>query len=131
MSEPFDMNRIHQIFDRLSLCGCGSDAHWNIIQKLLEMAEDHDKNGSFYGPQGDPLCDWIEFGAKVIDSWHLVEHGTGIGWAWLTEDGKLLLRWLRTFGTEEEGENGKPIWPEGSHHAAGCPCGCEDLGKPQ
>lgn len=105
--------KIRTIIGRLDLCGCGTNAHWEIVLKLLEMAEDHDKNGSFYGPDGSELATWIEFGAKVLDSWDLTEHGTGIGGAWLTDEGKLLLEFLRDFGTEDHDMNdnsGQPVW---------------------
>jgi hypothetical protein len=117
---------LHKILDRIDLCGCGTDAHWEIVLRLLKMAENHDKNGSFYGVKGTELAPWIEFGAKVIDGWGLIEHGTGIGWAWLTEDGELLLAWLRKFGTDT-GDDANPVWPEGSLDCGGCPCGCENL----
>ncbi len=67
---------------------------------LLERAEDHDKNGGFYDAE-DAEYTWLEFGAKVIDAAGLIEHGTGIGWAWLTEEGKLLLKFLREFGLSD------------------------------
>lgn len=82
---------------KLDLCGCGSGRTWEIVLFLLEKAEDHDKNGSFYDDQENGFP-WVEFGAHVLDSAGLLEHGTGIGWAWLTEEGRLLLRFLREFG---------------------------------
>ena len=114
-----DALQLRAIIDRLGLCACGTTAHWEIVLHLLERAEDHEKNGSFYKFQmendsQDVRDPWIEFGAKVLDSWHLIDHGTGIGWAWLTDDGKLLLRFLREFGVEgwtSDNESGThPLW---------------------
>lgn len=99
-------DQIRKIIERISICGCGSDAHWECILELLCEAEQH-KDKGFYRDK------WFEFGAKVLDSWELLEHGTGIGWAWLTDDGKLLLEFLREFGTEDHDMNddsGHPIW---------------------
>ena len=105
--------QLRGIIERMDLCACGTDAHWVIVLKLLEMAEDHEKNGSFYGNDGDPTQPWVEFGAKVLNSWDLLEHGTGIGYAWLTDDGKVLLEFLRDFGIEDHDFNegtGQPDW---------------------
>ncbi len=92
------------ISDRIKFCGCGTDADWSVTRQLLERAEDHDKNGSFYRlkeGQSSPLDEWIEFGAKVLDSWGLTEHGSSIGWAWLTLEGERLLAFIRDVGDEE------------------------------
>lgn len=87
------------------MCGCGTDAHWECVLELLGEAEKHSDRG-FYRDK------WYEFGAKVLDGWELVEHGTGIGWAWLTDDGKLVLEFLQDFGTEDHS------WDEGTGHPA-------------
>jgi hypothetical protein len=106
--------RVRTIVGKMNLCSCGTDAHWEVVLKLLEKAADHDKNGSFYGSaESDETKPWVEFGAKVLNSWELIEHGGGIGGAWLTDDGQLLLDFLRDFGTEDhdaiEG-SGQPMW---------------------
>ena len=90
----------------MALCGCGSGDGYECVLELLCEAENHTTEG-FYRDK------WFEFGAKVIDSWNLTEHGTGIGFGWLTDDGKLLLQFLRDFGNE--GNNlcegtGHPEW---------------------
>jgi hypothetical protein len=97
---------VRKIIEKLDLCACGSDAHWECVLELLSEAENHTGDG-FYRDK------WFEFGAKVLDSWGLTEHGTGIGWAWLTDDGKLLLEFLRDFGVEDHDWNtntGHPAW---------------------
>ena len=98
--------KIRTIISRMKLCGCGTDAHWQCVFELLCEAESHTKEG-FYRDK------WFEFGAKCIDSWDLIDHGTGIGRAWLTEDGKLLLQFLRDFGLEDwrtDDDSGHPLW---------------------
>lgn len=42
---------------------------------------------------------WKEFAAKVLDGWGLIEHGTTINFAWITEDGRSVLNYLQTYGT--------------------------------
>ena len=104
--------RVRPIIDRLRLCGCGSDAHWECVIELLSEAEAHSGDTPVPGP-GFYRDKWFEFGAKVLDSWELLDHGTSIAWAWLTEDGALLLEFLRDFGTEGynfEGTTGHPLW---------------------
>lgn len=98
--------KLRAIRARLNLCGCGSSSHWQLISELLREAQSHTHDGFYRDP-------WFEFGAKVLDSWDLLDHGTGIGFAWLTEDGELLLEFLQDFGTEEPDMNddsGHPFW---------------------
>lgn len=92
--------KVRAIIEHMNLCSCGSNTHWECVLELLSEAETHTKDG-FYRDT------WFEFGAKVLDSWELLEHGTAIGFAWLTDDGKLLLEFLRDFGTDEDGH---PVW---------------------
>ena len=106
--------------EKVKLCGCGN-SNWPIILYLLEIAEDHDKRGSFYQLEDGAVLGWREFGAKVLDDWGLIEHGTGIGWAWLTAEGVSLLAWIRANGTDED------AWPEGWQDSLDCPCGCNDV----
>jgi hypothetical protein len=98
--------KIREIIERIDMCPCGTDAHWKVILEVLTEGENHTQNG-FYRNE------WFEFAAKVLDSWNLLEHGTGIGFAWLTEEGKLLLEFLRDFGTEGydiTDDTGHPLW---------------------
>jgi hypothetical protein len=105
--------------EKVKLCGCGT-SNWPILLHLLEIAEDHEKNGLFYDPPEAPIR-WLEFGAKVLDDWGLVEHGTGVGSAWLTEEGTALLAWLRRWGVDDS------AWPDGWCDSIDCPCGCNDV----
>lgn len=95
--------QVRAVLDRLALCGCGSNNHWECLIELLSEAEHHTEGQGFYRDK------WFEFGAKVLDSWGLLEHGTSIGYAWLTDNGKMLLDFLRDFGTDDQDH---PEWVE-------------------
>ena len=103
--------KIREILERISVCGCGTAAHWQCVFDLLTEAENNSNDRlsekGFYRDQ------WFEWGAKVLDKWGLLEHGTGIGWAWLTDDGKMVLEFLRDFGLAEgcvTDDVGHPMW---------------------
>jgi hypothetical protein len=93
-----------ECLDKLGLCGCGTGSEYDVVLFLLERSEKAMEKGSpsFYDPAPDAAAPWVEFGAKVLDARGLLEHGTGIGCAWLTDEGKALLSFLREFGTDRE-----------------------------
>lgn len=105
--------RIHDIVSRIGLCTCGTDeAGWKIVLEVLKEGAAHGYNSETKkeaDPKGFYRDRHFEFAAKVCDSWGLLEHGTGIGWAWLTPDGKLFLRFLNDFDTDDN------IWPDWVH----------------
>lgn len=88
-----------------SPCVCGSGTTWQIVLEILERAASDERIG-FYKPFSDASARWAEFGAHVLDMMDLLEHGTGIGWPWLSDKGKLLLGFLQEFGTDSN------KWPE-------------------
>lgn len=88
-----------------SPCHCGSGTTWEVLLELLRRANDPERVG-FYKPFEDASRRWAEFGAHMLDAMDLAEHGTGIGWPWLTDKGKLLLVFLEEFGTDVD------KWPE-------------------
>jgi hypothetical protein len=96
----------------MQICGCGSsDSPWNVVKLLLDRAlslevKNFFNEKTFYDEAEDASGRWVEFGAKVLDSYGLLEHGTSIGCAWLTDDGRLLLRFIDEFGQEDSD------WPE-------------------
>ena len=123
--------KVRDLIGKLSLCSCGDPtAAWRVILYLLQVAEDHDKWGSFsdrvevalvgdnylgHPPIAAPPLPWREFGAKCLDAWGLTEHGGGISSAWLTAEGDLLLDFLRDFGVEPwdmTDDSGWPGWSE-------------------
>jgi hypothetical protein len=70
------------------LCGCGSDAVPNLLLEVLRWcALEHEEKGR----QGTYRSTEWELAAKVLDSADLVEHGSGIGWPWITPKGKEVL----------------------------------------
>ncbi len=85
------------ILARIKFCGCGSNRKWLTMRQLLENAESHAR--SFYDDDDLPQTEvgFWEFAANCLDSFELIEHGTSIGYAWLTDDGKLLLQFLQDF----------------------------------
>ncbi|MBI2064896.1 MAG: hypothetical protein HYT62_02485 [Candidatus Yanofskybacteria bacterium] len=112
-----DQETLRVFNSKVSLCGCGSATEWDIVKLLLERSRDirvanekesTDKPPCFYDSLDGAPGKWVEFGAKVIDHWGLLEHGVGIGHAWLTDEGELLLRFLSDFGTDSD------KWPEWS-----------------
>jgi hypothetical protein len=101
--------QVRSALAKVPLCGCGSsDAMWSIVLAILDRAEDHEKRGSFYDPMPDHglSSNAVEFAAQALDSSDMTEHGSGIGWAWLTAAGKTVLLFLRKYGVDRE------KWPE-------------------
>ncbi len=88
----------------IGLCGCGSSSKWDVILSVLERAAD--ESHSFYEPIGNAPSAWVEVLAMFLDAAGFLEHGTGIGWAWLTPKGNAVLGFLRHYGTADE------KWPE-------------------
>lgn len=78
------------------LCGCGTGEDFDLLWDVLDWCDNNDdpvvrasvKNGCYCSPA------W-ELAAKVLDKANLVEHGSGIGWAWTTALGKGLLKWKK------------------------------------
>lgn len=88
----------------LCLCGTGKDLEL-LIETLKFAAEDsttkHEKTGRGWD-QGCYQSAGHELAMKVLDSYGFVEHGSGIGWAWVSEDGERLLTMMDTLPNEEE-----------------------------
>lgn len=101
---------LRHALDDVGICGCGSTNKWSLIKDLLERAADHTTNGYFYDPLGDvpPLA--VEVLADMLDNRELLEHGTSISGAWLSDKGREVLEFLRKYGTEPGGMD-DPIWP--------------------
>ena len=112
------------INSKMRLCWCGSRSEFPLILKLLERAEKRNESYKdsisyyeyLYCISGN-IIKWfvVEVFAKVLDSWGLLEHGTGIGWAWLTDDGQMLIDFLREYGTQESRDDGSELWPDWSY----------------
>jgi hypothetical protein len=105
---------ISTVLDKIPLCGCGSsEGMWRTVLAILERSagfraawDRGDSPDGFYSAMGDwpPLA--VEFAAQVLNTAGLMEHGTSVGWAWLTQAGKLVLEFLRKYGCDND------KWPE-------------------
>lgn len=107
------------IYEDLDLCGCGSpECTYKILQLVLQAHKlshelengyeakkqilnnicgiDMNENSNYLG-----LIQFVEY---ILDSYEFMEHGSGIGGAWLTEKGKIFLEVLDTVLKEEEKE---------------------------
>jgi hypothetical protein len=98
---PEKQKQIYEIIDRMGLCECGTGENYNPVEECLQRARD---KGCMYetsdSPDIAPAPKGMYFVSKVCDSWGLLEHGTGCGWPWMTEDGELLLAFLEEFNQE-------------------------------
>lgn len=76
------------------ICGCGSDEIRDLLHECLKWAasgdEQHKKDGSEWD-KGFYRSIQHELAAHILVSVGLLDHGSGIGWAWASEDGKRLL----------------------------------------
>jgi len=71
------------------LCGCDSPGKvYDVLLKYLERLS-KDKTGSGYKTA------YELFFLYAVDHCGITDHGTSIGYAWLTEDGKQALEFLR------------------------------------
>ena len=119
MEEPSELEqlRYRSAINRVPLCGCGS-GQWDVVLAMLERAAASPKpdGASFYDPMpGKDLSGRaVEIVAHALDHVGLLEHGSTIGFAWLTPGGELLLRFLQKYGIDHE------RWPE---WAESCPVG--------
>lgn len=85
-------------YEKLNWCGCGyPDEAKSVIRDYLEVVnKKFDNDADFYDKFGvkyvydDKLLLCL---AYTIDAAGFTEHGTSIGGAWLTDEGKMLL-WL-------------------------------------
>jgi hypothetical protein len=109
--------QIRSIIHAVPLCGCGSsETMWKIVHDILKRAAVSGAGRlSFYDPMPEHELSGIavEFIAQALDKIELLEHGTGIGYAWLTRAGAMLLGFLDEFAKPDS-------WPK---WAKSCPAG--------
>jgi len=81
------------------ICGCGwPPKAWRCVKALLERAamDVHPRL-----PDEDDLgSDSVWFAEYLLDSMGLLEHGSNIEWAWLTDKGREMLEFLREHGCD-------------------------------
>lgn len=95
-----------KLLDLIPICGCGTfDRNLRIVQAILERAEalsaafPGQKVASFYDamPEHGLSESAVELIVSLLSEGRqqLLEHGSGLGYSWLTPDGKLALSALR------------------------------------
>ena len=72
----------------MGLCTCGSDSVGELLREVLTWCAQEDR---FEDKEGCYRSREWELAAKLLDSYELIEHGTGIGWPWITDDGRKVL----------------------------------------
>lgn len=85
MTDPNDL--IHTFwYGKASMCGCGDPVGvlGLIRDELARLSTRKDR------PDAPPTPEWYLL-AYSLDAWGLTEHGTSLGWPWLTEEGEALL----------------------------------------
>jgi hypothetical protein len=93
-----NQDEVFEAIGQIGVCGCGSPENsWLIVLECLQRAKD---NSGMYHDSGAPV--YMEFAANALDSWGLLEHGTGIGYPWLTERGKIVYQFLTEYGTDPD-----------------------------
>jgi hypothetical protein len=89
------------------ICGCGSGEVRDLLHECLEWAASGDKRFEKTGSEWDKgfyRSTAHELAAHVLDHAGLLEHGSGIGWAWVTADGERLLTMVREQMKREQQE---------------------------
>ena len=105
-NNPNNQKYIREIFNtQLKLYSYKSTTKYEIILSLLKKNNNHELN-SFYDKLINIPENIIKLLTLILNSWGLLDHGTDISFAWLTEDGEIIMEFLRNFGTDEN------IWPD-------------------
>ena len=83
-----------------NLCGCGSSKDTALLYEVLEWCsldnKDPKRKEEPFAKHGCYCSPGHELAAKVLDRAGLIEHGSGIGWPWITEKGKQVLEYITT-----------------------------------
>ena len=95
-------------YEQLDWCGCGEpNKAIEIVEKLLDVMSErefddrHKKLKEYFDVDyvyDNPLLLCL---AYTMDAAKFTDHGSSIGWAWLTEDGENFL-WAIKYGTEHD-----------------------------
>lgn len=86
------------------LCGCGTAGKHSVGALLYEVLKWCASGDARYvdGDKGCYRSQAWELAAKVLDKEDLIEHGTGIGWPWVTIRGEQLLALIDEVVPEKE-----------------------------
>jgi hypothetical protein len=84
-------------FNVLGFCGCGQPEEvLGRMRSILEgLAVDTGGLGAIVGPDGFYSDSDTLLWCYLLDGLGLSEHGTGIGWGRITDEGRAVLSWLR------------------------------------
>lgn len=120
----YQKRAIRTAIHKVPLCGCGStETMWGIVRAVLERNvptnEPHDPRPGCYDPMPEfELSRYgVEFVAQVLSETGFTAHGSGVGYGWLTGAGRLLLLFLRKYGTKgsgglrDMGDTSQGYWP--------------------
>ena len=95
LSESVRIVRVSQAVGDISalICGCGdSDAPWRELLRILRLRA----LDSWQPPTSD--AEWLM--VNLLDGLGLLEHGSSLNGAWLTEAGESALAFLEEFGAD-------------------------------
>ena len=109
MSNPNDL--IHTFwYGKAQMCGCGEPVG------VLAMIRDELAHCAIDIPDRPDLPRTPEryLLAYSLDAWGLTEHGSGIGWPWLTDEGKALLAAMQSVDLDAALDAGEMIEVEAS-----------------
>ena len=111
IDERQHLNRLWTSRDQLGLCGCGNPENaYDLIRRLLALApfyDHHEEIRELLDPVPEhSAMHWIV--VCVLDNAGLIEHGGGIGGAWLTKKGAHYLKLMQRHEYEDTEEAGLP-----------------------
>lgn len=98
----------------MRFCGCGNpDDAYGALRDTLDAYDNDEARGGWDGRVQRTKDWWAKLGdgyahllLYFIDAAGLLEHGGSVGGSWLSEDGKLVLGFLRQWGVDPD------EWPE-------------------
>ena len=85
------------LLDACDLCSCGSGEDGKLLYECLLWAfqRDEEPKREPFGKKGFYCSPGHELAAKILDKCGLLDHGSGIGWAWLSDKGRELMIWIQ------------------------------------
>jgi len=94
----------HILNSDMGLCGCGSDDRYEVVRRLLEMAQNQNDFEVAQCIRSLGMLNQrnVEFLSDVMFSWKLFQHGNTLRFPSLTDKGKALLEFFETFGTDDD-----------------------------
>jgi len=87
-------------YEKIGLCGCGDpDSVMDKIRVLLKIIRDNKEEQlqEAFGVSNIYDNELLLFMIYILNDKDILEHGTGVGGSWLTEEGRMLLYVLENF----------------------------------